>query len=448
MKSKKIISIILSLSLAISSILFTTFVAKAAATLHGTVISTRGLNIRSECNTSSKILGTLSPNDSIEILETVNDWYKIKFGSSYGYVSKLYIKLDSSKTTTSNTTTNTSATNTNTNTTTNNTNTTTNTTTNTNNATTTTSGKSTDSTTKSPEYKNLDEQKDVDKLKQWKIKFNKNIKDTESNRNEFKVVDSKGNFVSIKILIDGSAVTIVPWDSGYNYEENYKLIIGDNIESDDDKKIKYTSTMSFTIKSKAASLGLGKTETESVNNDKGYEWYVTQDNTGNFSNVNSGPASTAMAIKWTNSSSELKVSDIRDTYESNGAAWTISTIASYLTSAKINYTSCTDISEDSLKKQLKNGNILIVNLNPQYINYNSSSESKIGRFHVVEGNTYTVVIKGYKVVDGKTYFEVYDPFNNNQNYSDGSLRGKNNYYAASEVLDSLTAESVQPIVMK
>lgn len=423
MKGKKIISIILSISLTIGSILATTYVTKAANPLHGIVLSKQGLNVRSESNTSSKIIGALKPDDGIEILETINDWYKIKFGSSYGYVSKQYIKLDTTPTTTP-TTTPKEDTKSDSN-----------------------SSKGTDSTTKLPEYKNLDERKDVDKLKQWKIKFNKNIKDTESNRNEFKVVDSKGNFVSTKVLIDASSVTIVPWDSGYNYNENYKLIIGDNIESDDGIKIKYTSTMPFTIKSNVDSLGLGKTETEYVNNDKSYEWYINEDNTGKYSSVNSGPTAVAMAIKWTTSSLSKSIADIRDTYENNGAAWSISDITSYLKSSNINYSSCDDISEDSLKKQLKNGNILIVNLNPQYINYNNGSESKIGRFHVVEGNTYTVVIKGYKVVDGKTYFEIYDSFNSNLNYLDGSPRGKNNYYAASEVLNSLTAESIHPIVI-
>ena len=209
MKNKKIVSIMLSISLAFSSVLSTTYVTKAANSLHGIVISKHGLNVRSECNTTSKIIGALSPDDSIEILETVNDWYKIKLGSSYGYVSKQYVKLD---TNTSTNTTNTKTTN-NTNTTTPNTNTSTTTPPN-NTKTDSNSAKTTDT-----EYKNLSEQKNVDKLKQWKVKFNKNIKNTESNQNQFKVVDSKGNFVSIKVLIDNSTVTIVPWDSGYSYEE-------------------------------------------------------------------------------------------------------------------------------------------------------------------------------------------------------------------------------------
>lgn len=428
MKSKKIMSIILSISLTIGATLASNYVVNAANPLHGTVFSKQGLNVRSESNTDSKIIGTLKLDDNIEILETLNDWYKIKFGSSYGYVSKQYIKLDESTSTNSATTSTP------------------------NSATTPTqpasnSSNTTENTNKLPQYKNLDEKKDVDKLKQWKIKFNKNIKDTESNRNEFKVVDSKGNFISTKVLIDNSTATVVPWDSGYNYEENYKLIIGDSIEGTDGIKIKYTSTMPFTIKSKIASLGLGKTETEYINNDKKYEWYISQDNSGKYSNVNSGPACAAMAIKWKDSSSSKSVEAIRNFNESNGTSWNNAAIASYLKSSNIDYNYCNDITEDALKNQIRNGNILIVTLNPQYINYNNGAESKIGRFHAVEGSTYSVIIKGYKIVDGKTYFEMYDPFNNNINYLDGSPRGKNDYYSPSEILNSLTTEGVQPIVI-
>lgn len=445
MKSKKILSIILSISITIGSIIGAASVTRAADILHGTVSSKQGLNVRSKPSISSETIGGLKSDDSVEILETSGDWYKIKFGSSYGYVSKQYIVLDKTKPSTNNTPkeepkkedpkSNTNPTDK-------------------DNTNSTTQDKDKDKDKdpekdkpKPPEYKNFDSQKNVDKLKQWKVKFNRKIKDTEANKNEFKVIDSKGKFVSNKVLIDNYYATIVPWDSGYNYEENYKLIIGDNIESTDNVKLKYTSTMEFTIKSKTDSLGLGKNETEYVHNDKSFDWYISQDSTGKYSNVNSGPSAVAMAIKWTDPSFNKLVADIRDVRENNGSPWSINIIASYLTDSKIKYSSCDDISEDSLKKQLKAGNILITNLNPQYINYNSNPESKLGRFHAVDGNTYTVIIKGYKVVDDKTYFEVYDSFNNNSNYLDGSPKGKNNYYPASEVINSLKAESIRPIII-
>lgn len=433
MKSKRIISIVLSLSITIGSILGASYAAKAADPLHGVVSSKQGLNVRSESNSNAKIIGSLKLDESVEILETTGDWCKIKFGSSYGYVSKQYVVLDKNTPNKDTPDKNTSNNNTppkedqtkeNQN---------------------PSTGDKTPS--KVPEYKNFDQRKNIDTLKQWKIKFNRKIKDTESNKNEFKVIDSKGNFISTKILIEDYSVTVIPWSTSYNYEETYKLIIGDNIESADGIKIKYTSTLPFSVKSKVNSLGLGEKETESVNNDRNYDWYIGQNDTGKYLNVNSGPAAVAMAIKWTTPLLDKSIADIRDAYENSGSAWSISNIVSCLKDSNINYSSCDTISEDSLKKQLKDGNILIANLNPQYINYNNSSESKVGRFHAVDGNTYTVIIKGYRVVDGKNYFEIYDPFNINSNYSDGSPKGKNNYYPANEILNSLTAENVHPIVI-
>ncbi|MDW8803154.1 SH3 domain-containing protein [Clostridium sp. A1-XYC3] len=413
MKSKKIISIVLSVSIATCSILGTSYAVKAA-TLHGIVSSKQGLNVRNESNSGAKIIGSLKLDESVEILETKGDWYKIKYGSSYGYVSKQYIALDKNPSSDSNPQKEDSNLNT---------------------------------EEKTPQYKNFIERKDVDQLKQWKIKFNRKIKDTESNKNEFKVIDNNGSFVSTKVLIDNYSVTVIPWSTSYNYGKNYKLIIGDNIESSDGIKIKYTSTMDFTIKSKAASLGLGNNETESVSNNKNFDWYIGQNDTGKYSAINSGPAAVAMAIKWTNPSQDKSVAYIRDTYESNVLAWNMNNIASSLKDSNIKYSSCDNISEDELKKQLKSGNILIVNLNPQYINYNDSSESRVGRFHIVDGSAYTVIIKGYKVVDGKTYFEIYDSFNINSNYLDGSPKGKNNYYPANEVLNSLMSENIHPIIV-
>lgn len=417
MKSKKITSIILSVSIATFSILGTSYTVKAA-TLHGIVSSKQGLNIRTESNTNAKIIGSLKLNENVEILEIIGDWYKIKYGSSYGYVSKKYIILDK----------------------------------NTPEESAPVKENSDPNAANTPpaetlQYRGFDERKDVNELKQWKIKFNKTIKDTENNRNEFKVIDNSGNFVSTKVLIDGYSVTIIPWSTSYNYGENYKLIIGDNVESSDGKKIKYTSTMNFIIKSKSASLGLGKNETESVSNDRDFDWYIGQNDTGKYSAINSGPAAAAMAIKWTNPSLNISVAYIRDTYENQGLAWSIDNIVSYLKDSGIKYTTCDNVSKEELKKQLKSGNILIVNLNPQYINYNDSLESKVGRFHIVDGSTYTVIIKGYKVVDGKTYFEIYDPFNISADYLDSSPKGKNNYYPENEVLNSLISENLHPIVI-
>ena len=56
-------------------------------------IKTNGssLNVRKSASTSSTILGSLSNGSQINIVETLSGWYKIKYGSGYGYVSSSYV---------------------------------------------------------------------------------------------------------------------------------------------------------------------------------------------------------------------------------------------------------------------------------------------------------------------------------------------------------------------
>lgn len=54
------------------------------------------LNVRNSGSISSDILGTLKKGDTVSIVATYGDWYKIKFNSSYGYVSSKYISTSTS----------------------------------------------------------------------------------------------------------------------------------------------------------------------------------------------------------------------------------------------------------------------------------------------------------------------------------------------------------------
>ena len=53
------------------------------------------LNVRSGVGTSYKVIGSLKNGSTVTIVETKNGWHKIKYGSSYGYVSSNYIKINS-----------------------------------------------------------------------------------------------------------------------------------------------------------------------------------------------------------------------------------------------------------------------------------------------------------------------------------------------------------------
>lgn len=72
-----------------------TSVSSTASTKTGTVTCS-SLNVRSGAGTSYRKIGSLSYNQKVTIVSTVNGWYKIKYGSGYGYVSVDYIKTSSS----------------------------------------------------------------------------------------------------------------------------------------------------------------------------------------------------------------------------------------------------------------------------------------------------------------------------------------------------------------
>ena len=62
----------------------------------GKVTASSSLNVRSNASTSSSIIGSLKTNDTVEILETLNGWYKIKYNNSVGYVSSQYVSITTS----------------------------------------------------------------------------------------------------------------------------------------------------------------------------------------------------------------------------------------------------------------------------------------------------------------------------------------------------------------
>ncbi len=68
------------------------------STVTGT-ITADVLNIRSNHNTSSNIIGKINYNTKVSILEIANGWYKIKYNNTTGWISGEYVKLDSNSNT-------------------------------------------------------------------------------------------------------------------------------------------------------------------------------------------------------------------------------------------------------------------------------------------------------------------------------------------------------------
>lgn len=60
----------------------------------GVVISTYGMIIREEPLSSSKVVGTLEPFDSVNVLYLSDNWYRIEVNGVEGFVPKNSIVLE------------------------------------------------------------------------------------------------------------------------------------------------------------------------------------------------------------------------------------------------------------------------------------------------------------------------------------------------------------------
>ena len=56
------------------------------------VVTATSLNVRSGYGTSYSKIGSLSKGSKVEIVESKNGWYKIKYNNGYGYVSSEFVK--------------------------------------------------------------------------------------------------------------------------------------------------------------------------------------------------------------------------------------------------------------------------------------------------------------------------------------------------------------------
>lgn len=387
---KKIISAVLAISIALSPVIGSSSLARALDIQKGIVVTQSKLNVRKGPSLASEIISKLEPNSSLEIVDTIGEWHKIKLESSYGYVYKQYVKIDTSS--------------------------------------------PEENEEKKPVYDKI-----VDTDKVWKINFNQEIQLDESTESEIKVKDSEEDILSVKVELseDSRSILVNPPVGGYKLGEGYTLTVGTNIKSLSGVQLKESKELSFGINTTLnESLGLGKYETEYIHNDREYEWYIDQYDTGAYNYENCGPSSVTMAIKWADSSFDKTAEDARNTYRSEGGWWYTYDIANYLDKYNVKNWITEDIKESSMKKELNNGNIMILCIDSNYITYNPNKEEHVGR-HYEFGGGHFIVIKGYKVVDDKTYFEVYDPNSWNEVYENGTKKGKDRYYSSEDVINSM-----------
>lgn len=77
----------------ISLIIFITLIAGSTFARTGTV-NTDGLNLRKTASTSAEVITQLDKNAKVEILEELDDWYKVSYNNQEGYLKKQYLDAE------------------------------------------------------------------------------------------------------------------------------------------------------------------------------------------------------------------------------------------------------------------------------------------------------------------------------------------------------------------
>lgn len=184
-------------------------------------------------------------------------------------------------------------------------------------------------------------------------------------------------------------------------------------------------------------LGLGKMVSKEMSNNKSFEWYIDQFDTGRYNYENCGPAAAAMATKWSSNGEKGDATEARSRYKSKGGWWSVLDIESYLKDENISYKEEYSIDKNVVINQLNKGKIIILCIDPRFIDISDNEEEKAGLFYKPSSGHF-IVLKGYKLVDDNLYFECYDPASYNSRYKTGELKGKDRYYLADEVILSAT----------
>lgn len=182
--------------------------------------------------------------------------------------------------------------------------------------------------------------------------------------------------------------------------------------------------------------GMGSAQKEYVHNDKDYEWYIDQVNTGQAAQNNCGPSCATMAIKWYDKNFSKTAEDARDMYPMNNGWWYTNNIIDYLNYYNIPNATFSFTGAEQLENILKDGNIAIICISTEFLRYNSKMNQRVDRFYSYASGHF-LVLKGFRKVDDETFFEAYDSNNWNEVYSDGSQKGKSRHYRAVDISNAI-----------
>lgn len=262
------------------------------------------------------------------------------------------------------------------------------------------------------------------------ITFPETVTSAENLVADFELSEGAKAYIDGKLQVSGLSVA--------NYEAPFQL----KVLAEDEVNQSTWQVSSFN-NNYTSSWGLGGFQNESKSNNRPYDWYLDQANTGTFAGVNCGPTTTTMVAKWADATFTRTPEDARSTYRSEGGWWYTNDIDNYLTKYGIIHffiqlSTSAESTANVMKEQIDGGNILILCLDMYYISDGTNSNWHVDKFYQTAAPDWGhfIALKGYKVVNGHYYFETYDPYCFDKKYSDGSYKGKDRFYRSADLYEA------------
>jgi hypothetical protein len=252
-----------------------------------------------------------------------------------------------------------------------------------------------------------------------------------------------GSLVASFILSEGSVATVngVVQISGQT-KNNFMQGFSYQVDAEDKKNTIFWK-MSAANNPNTLPWGLGGFLKSTCSNNRAYEWYNDQANTGSYSSNNCGPASTTMAAKWSEPAFSKTPADARAAYSPAGGWWYTADIDKYLIDNNIPHyfttlSSTVSGTQQVIRTLLDEQLIVILCLDMYYIQPEMGTDRRVDKFYTAStiGWGHFIVVKGYKIVDNNFYFEVYDPYSFGKVYSDNVLKGRNRYYRTNDIFNA------------
>lgn len=173
-----------------------------------------------------------------------------------------------------------------------------------------------------------------------------------------------------------------------------------------------------------------------VSNDRPYDWYIDQADTGVASNDNCGPSSAVMAAMFQKGDFSFSAEDARGLYRPEGGWWYTSDIESFFNEMMIEYEMDHFDGSYELRKVINDGDAVLLCIDTSYLTELDILDNPIGKFYGYDGGHF-LIVKGYEMIGDQLYFEVYDSNNWHETNSDNIEKGINRLYPENELSEAI-----------